>query len=70
MTNHKISAIDLYICVDTLNQSLRFTNWSGSITKEGRKRVMEKLQDIMYDMNVEVFTEPPNPESITADCGV
>lgn len=70
MTNHKISAIDLYICVDTLNQSMRFTNWGGSITEEARKQVMEKLQDIMYDMEVEVLTEPPNPEGITADCGV
>ena len=73
MTNHKthkLSAIDLCICVDTLRESLRISNWSGAITEEGRKRVMEKLQDIMYDMNVEVLTEPPNPESITADCGV
>lgn len=70
MTNHKISAIDLYICVDTLNQSLRFSNWSGAVTREGRERVMEKLQDIMYDMNVEVLTDHPNLESITADCGV
>lgn len=70
MTNHKISAIDLYICVNTLRESLRFYNWSGAITKEGRERVMEKLLDIMYDMEVEVLTEPPNPESITADCGV
>lgn len=70
MTNHKISAIDLYICVDTLNQSMRFTNWNGYFTEEGRKRVMEKLLDIMYDMEVEVLTDTPNPESITADCGV
>jgi hypothetical protein len=70
MTNHKISAIDLYICVDTLQQSLRFSNWSGGITLEGRQRVMEKLQDIMYDMNVEVLTDTPDPTIISADSGV
>jgi hypothetical protein len=70
MTNHKISAIDLYICVDTLNQSLRFSNWSGSITAEGRQRVMEKLQDIMYYMNVEVLTDTPEPTTISADTGI
>ena len=69
MTNHRISAIDLYICVDTLQQSLRFSNWGGGITHEGRIRVMEKLQDIMYDMNVEVITDKPN-FTIDADAGI
>jgi len=69
MINHKISAIDLYICVDTLQQSLRFSNWSGGITPEGRQRVMEKLQDIMYDMSVEIITDKAN-FTIDADAGI
>lgn len=34
------------------------------------QRVMEKLQDIMCDMNVEVLTDTTNPTTITADTGV
>jgi hypothetical protein len=70
MINHKISAMDLYICVDTLNQSLRFSNWGGSITAEGRQRVMEKLQDIMYDMDVEILTDTPEPTTTSTDTDI
>lgn len=69
MTNHKLSAIDLSICVDTLNYSLCFSNWGGSITSDARQKVMEKLEDIMRDMNVEIITEKPS-FTIDADTGL
>ena len=69
MTNHKLSAIDLSICVDTLYHSLCFSNWNGSITNDARRRVLEKLENIMFDMNVEIITEKPS-FTIDADTGL
>lgn len=70
MTNHKITALDFYIITDALHQSLRFSNWGGSTTREARQKVLEHIQEIMWDMNVEVLTDTPNPETITADSGI
>lgn len=70
MNNHKISALDFYIISDALYQSLRFSNWSGSTTKEARQKVLEHIQDIMWDMNVEIITTPADPTTITADSGI
>jgi hypothetical protein len=70
MTKKTLTALDFYIITDTLYQSLRFSNWGGSTTTEARQKVLEHIQEIMWDMNVEVLTETPNPEIITADTGI
>ena len=67
----KLTALDLYILTDTIIHSLQFgSSWSGVATKEARDGVLKKLQKIMSEMEVEILTETPNPDSITADSGV
>lgn len=67
----KLTALDLYILTDTTIHSLQFgSSWSGVATKEARDGVLKKLQKIMSEMEVEILTETPNPDSITADSGV
>ena len=70
MTNHTITAVDFYVITDTLYQSLRFSNWSGSTTRESREKVLDHIQRIMWDMNVEVLTDMPNPGTISVDSGI
>ena len=67
----KLTTLDLYILTDTIIHSLQFgSSWSGVATKEARDGVLKKLQKIMSEMEVEILTETPNPDSITADSGV
>jgi hypothetical protein len=70
MTKHNLTALDLFIIQDTIYQSLRISNYSGRGTVEGRQHVLEKICDIMSSINVEILTDTPNPETITADSGV
>lgn len=70
MTKKTLTALDLYILTDTILQSLHISNWSGSATKEAREKMLDKLQIIMNDMNVEVLTDTPSLETITADTGI
>ena len=64
MTKTKLTTLDLYILTDTLLHSLSFDGyWTGSATKEGRDGVLKKLQKIMSEMEVEILTSPPNPDS-------
>ena len=52
----KLTTLDLYILTDTLLHSLSFDGyWTGSVTKEGRDGVLQKLQKIMSE--IEVSTE-------------
>jgi hypothetical protein len=70
MTNHKLTALDLFIIQDTLYQSLKIANYSGRGTVEGRQHVLEKICDIMSLMKVEVLTDTPDATTITADTGI
>lgn len=64
MTKTKLTALDLYILTDTIIHSLQFgSSWSGVATKEARDGVLNKLQKIMSEMEVEILTSPPNPDS-------
>lgn len=71
MTKMKLTALDLYIITDTLLHSLsQGEYYTGSATKEARDNLLKKLQKIMNEMEAEILTSPPNPETITADSGV
>ena len=71
MTKQTLSALDLYVLTDTVLHSLsQGSYWTGSATKEARDNLLKKLQKIMNEMEVEILTGTPNPETITADSGV
>ena len=71
MTKQTLSALDLYVLTDTVLHSLsQDSYWTGSATKEARDNLLKKLQKIMNEMEVEILTGTPNPETITADSGV
>ena len=60
----KLTTLDLYIITDTIIHSLQFgSSWSGVATKEARDGVLNKLQKIMSEIEVEILTSPPNPDS-------
>ena len=60
----KLTTLDLYILTDTIIHSLQFgSSWSGVATKEARDGVLNKLQKIMSEIEVEILTSPPNPDS-------
>lgn len=69
MTKHNFTALDLFIIQDTLYQSLKISNYSGRGTVEGRKQILEKIYDIMMDMNVEVSTDTSDATTIITDSG-
>lgn len=69
MTKHNFTALDLFIIQDTLYQSLKISNYSGRGTVEGRTRILEKICDIMMDMNVEVSTDTSDATTIITDSG-
>ena len=61
MTKQTLTALELYVLIDTLLHSLQFDNsWSGSATKEGREQVLKKLQMIMNEMEAELTVEKSN----------
>ena len=60
MTKHNFTALDLFLIQDTIYQSLKISNYSGRATVEGRQRILEKICDIMMDMNVELTVEKTN----------
>ena len=68
MTNHKLSAIDFYVIQDALLHSLRIINY-GNTTKEARENVLNKIEDIMCSMEVEIITDKPN-FTLDADTGL
>lgn len=69
MTKHKLTAIELYVIQDALLNSLRIANF-GSTTREARINVLDKIENIMSSMNVEVLTDTPEPTVISADTGI
>ena len=53
----KLTAHDLALIVDTLNQSLMTSNWSGVYTYKSREDVRNVIADIMEKMSVEIITD-------------
>ena len=65
----KLTAHDLALIVDTLNQSLMTSNWSGVYTYKSREDVRNVIADIMEKMSVEIITDKAE-FTIDADAGI
>jgi hypothetical protein len=69
MTKTKLTAHQLALIIDTLNQSLRTSNWSGVYTYQSRLDVRNVIAGIMNEMSVEVITDKAE-FTIDADAGI
>ena len=69
MTKMKITAHELAVIIDTLNQSLMTSNWSGVYTHESRLDVRNAIFEIMEKMSVEIITDKAE-FTIDADAGI
>lgn len=58
---NKLTAADLMIICDTLNHSLSIVNY-GTFTKETREFTMQRVLDIMENMNAKVVCDEVGPE--------
>lgn len=65
----KLTAHQLALIIDTLNYSLRVSNWGGCYTHESREDVRNAIADIMDQMNVEIITDKAE-FTIDADAGI
>jgi hypothetical protein len=57
MTKMKLTAHQLVVIIDTLNQSLVISNWSGVYTHKSREDVRNLIAAILGQMSVEVVTD-------------
>jgi hypothetical protein len=57
MTKIKLTAHQLAVIIDTFNQSLMTSNWSGVYTHKSREDVRNAIAGIMNEMSVEVVTD-------------
>jgi hypothetical protein len=57
MTKMKITAHQLAVIIDTFNQSLMTSNWSGVYTHKSREDVRNLIAAILGQMSVEVITD-------------
>jgi hypothetical protein len=64
----KLTAADMMVIVDTLNHSLRVVNYGG-FTAETRERTMNKVIDIMSNIDVEVVCGDVEPIVVSGDVG-
>jgi hypothetical protein len=69
MTKMKITAHQLVVIIDTLNQSLVISNWSGVYTHKSREDVRNLIAAILGQMSVEVITDKAE-FTIDADAGI
>jgi len=69
MTKMKLTAHDLALIIDTLNYSLKVSNWGGYYTHESREDVRNVIADIMGKMSVEIITDKAE-FTIDADAGI
>ena len=53
----KLTAHQLAVIIDTINYSLRVSNWGGYYTHESRENVRNAIADILGQMSVEVITD-------------
>jgi hypothetical protein len=65
----KLTAHQLAVIVDTFNQSLMTSNWSGVYTHKSREDVRNAIAGIMNEMSVEVITDKAE-FTIDADAGI
>ena len=65
----KLTAHQLAVIIDTFNQSLMTSNWSGVYTHKSREDVRNLIAGIMGQMSVEVITDKAN-FTIDADAGI
>lgn len=56
----KLTAADLMVIVDTLGHSLRISNYGSGWAKETREVIMNKVIDVMADMDAEVVSDGSN----------
>ena len=63
-----ITAAELFVIVDCLNQSLSILNY-GRFTAETRERVRDKILLIMDNMNAEVVCGDVEPFVVSGDVG-
>jgi hypothetical protein len=64
----KLTAADLMVIVDTLNHSLRITNFSG-FTAQTREETMIAVIEIMENMNAEIVCGDIEPIVVSGDVG-
>jgi len=69
MTKMKLTAHQLVVIIDTINQSLVISNWSGVYTHKSREDVRNLIADILGQMSVEVITDKAE-FTIDADAGI
>jgi hypothetical protein len=65
----KLTAHELAVIIDTLNQSLMTSNWNGYYTAQSRENVRNAIADIMGQMSVEIITDKAE-FTIDADAGI
>lgn len=66
----KLTALQLCVIQDTLTHSLNFRNFGSQFTDKSRKHVRDAIAKIMSEIKLEIITDSPSPDSITADTGV
>jgi hypothetical protein len=64
----KLTAGELFVICDTLNNSLRIMNYDG-FTHETRERVRDKILSIMNTMEAEVVCGDVEPVVVSGDLG-
>lgn len=69
MTKMKLTAHQLAVIIDTINQSLMISNWNGYYTHKSREDVRNVIAGIMNEMSVEVLTDKEN-FTIDSDAGI
>jgi hypothetical protein len=57
MTKIKLTAHQLALIIDTINQSLMISSWRGVYTHKSREDVRNVIAGIMNEMSVEVVTD-------------
>ncbi len=65
----KLTAHQLAVIIDTLNQSLMTSNWNGYYTAQSRENVRNVIATIMDQMSVEIITDKAE-FTIDADAGI
>ena len=69
MTKIKLTAHQLAVIIDTINQSLMISSWRGVYTHESMENVRNVIADILGQMSVEVITDKAE-FTIDADAGI
>jgi hypothetical protein len=69
MTKMKLTAHQLALIIDTINQSLMISSWRGVYTHESREDVRNAIAGIMNEMSVEINTDKAE-FTIDADAGI